>query len=239
MAWRCSGASNTELIANLLKHKLISLDLDGDAMKKVDRANYVLAGPRGAYEDSPQYIGHDATISAPHMHAMAAEHLSAKRPGDTGPSPFLFPGAKVLDVGSGSGYFVAMMHHLVSSADVKGKVVGIDHIPELVDFSVDNLKKDGLGPALESGEIEMIAGDGRQGYASGGPYTAIHVGAAAPFIPSALIEQLARPGRMFIPVGPDGGSQTVMQVDKGADGEVTETKLMGVMYVPLTDRKEY
>lgn len=47
----------------------------------------------------------------------------------------------------------------------------------------------------------------------------IHVSAAAPFIPSALIEQLARPGRMFVSVGPDGNSQTVVQVDKDVDGD--------------------
>lgn len=97
------------------------------------------------------------------QHALAAEHLTAKSPGDTGVSPFLFPGAKVLDVGSGSGYFVAMMYHLVTSGEKKGKVVGIDHIPELVEFSVYNLNKDGLGLALKDGSIEMVVGDGRQG----------------------------------------------------------------------------
>lgn len=46
------------------------------------------------------------------------------------------------------------------------------------------------------------------GYAKRGPYQAIHVGAAAPNIPDALIEQLARPGRMFIPVeDPSGDGQ--------------------------------
>jgi hypothetical protein len=53
-----------------------------------------------------------------------------------------------------------VLHHLVGPT---GKVVGIDHIPELVDWSVENLRKDGLGEALEKGQIEMVAGDGRQG----------------------------------------------------------------------------
>ncbi len=68
-----------------------------------------------------------------------------------------------MDVGSGSGYTCAIFHHLVNSGSSKGKVVGIDHISELVDWSVENLKRDGLGPALDSKEIEMVAGDGRQG----------------------------------------------------------------------------
>jgi protein-L-isoaspartate(D-aspartate) O-methyltransferase len=84
------------------------------------------------------------------QHAYASEHLL----------PYLHPGAKVLDVGSGSGYLSAVLHHLVGPT---GKVVGIDHIPELVDWSVENLKKDGLSEALEKKQIEMITGDGRQG----------------------------------------------------------------------------
>lgn len=56
------------------------------------------------------------------------------------------------------------MHHMVSSSSgTTGKVVGIDHIPELVKFSVDNLRKDGLGSAMDDGRIAMIEGDGRKG----------------------------------------------------------------------------
>ena len=60
-----------------------------------------------------------------------------------------------------------------------------------------------------------------------GPFDAIHVGAAAPTMPSALVEQLARPGRMFIPVG--DASQKIFQVDKDVNGVVTETPLLDVM----------
>jgi SAM-dependent methyltransferase len=89
------------------------------------------------------------------MHAHASEYLLT----------YLQPGSKVLDVGSGSGYLTAIFHHLVSPGNGQpaGKVVGIDHISELVDWSVENLKKDGLGPALENCQIEMVVGDGRKG----------------------------------------------------------------------------
>ena len=92
------------------------------------------------------------------MHAHASEYLLT----------YLQAGSKVLDVGSGSGYLTAIFHHLVSPGNGQsaGKVVGIDHMTELVDWSVGNLKKDELGPALESGQIEMIAGDGRKGMLS-------------------------------------------------------------------------
>ncbi|KAI0941920.1 hypothetical protein AcW1_009725 [Taiwanofungus camphoratus] len=199
------------------------------AMSKVDRANYVRY-KGDAYEDSPQTIGHGATISAPHMHAHALENLL----------PFIRPGVRVLDVGSGSGYLCAVLYHLASdpTAGATGTVVGIEHIPELVEWSMENMRRDGLGPALDDGHVKMIAGDGRQGFANAGPYDAIHVGAAAPTLPAALVEQLARPGRMFIPVGTK--MQQIIQVDKDANGNVTEQELFDVMYVPLTDRdKQY
>lgn len=59
------------------------------------------------------------------------------------------------------------------------------------------------------------------------PYNAIHVGAAAPTLPDALVEQLASPGRMFIPVGM--ASQVILQVDKDENGKVTKKELMDVM----------
>lgn len=69
-------------------------------------------------------------------------------------------------------------------------------------------------------------GDGA-GYSEKGPYEAIHVGAAARMVPPALVEQLASPGRMIIPVGTY--SQRLMQVDKDARGEITQKDLFGVV----------
>lgn len=73
----------------------------------------------------------------------------------------------MLDVGSGSGYLCAVLHHLVHDPEdprsAQSKVVGIDHIPELVEWSVGNLRGDGLGEAVEQGGIKMVAGDGRKG----------------------------------------------------------------------------
>jgi protein-L-isoaspartate(D-aspartate) O-methyltransferase len=58
-----------------------------------------------AYIDSPQVIGYGATISAPHMHAAALKELE----------PFILekPSARILDVGSGSGYLTACLSELV------------------------------------------------------------------------------------------------------------------------------
>ncbi|WVQ98713.1 protein-L-isoaspartate O-methyltransferase [Kwoniella sp. CBS 9459] len=244
MAWRSSGTSNTDLIDKMVKNGLINSPKVAEAMRKVDRKNYV-PDPTWAYEDSPQRIGFGATISAPHMHAHACENLLPFLPSAQPDAEGSVRGS-ILDVGSGSGYLTAVFHRLAPHATV----VGIDHIQGLVDQSITKLKKDGVsvepssrdgqsqngrlaeGGALR-GRVVISCGDGRKGAPEYAPYSIIHVGAAAPEIPRPLIEQLAKPGRMFIPVGE--GSQDIWQIDKDAHGEVIKKKLFGVMYVPLTD----
>ncbi|GAA5885536.1 hypothetical protein JCM6882_007457 [Rhodosporidiobolus microsporus] len=238
MAWRCSGDSNTALVDNLARAGILSTPRVVEAFKQVDRKHYVRAEWE-AYQDSPSPIGYGATISAPHMHAHAVENLE----------PFLKPGANVLDVGSGSGYLLGIFHSLTSP---QGNVLGIDHLPDLVSLARTNLAadpstaphlcEDNESPVKQGQEkrVQVILADGRKGSPEGftreGGWQVIHVGAAAPTMPQPLVDQLASPGRMFIPVGTT--LQSIWQVDKDEKGRVTQTELMGVNYVPLTDAEK-
>ncbi|VBB26362.1 unnamed protein product [Acanthocheilonema viteae] len=191
-----------------------------EVMLSVDRADFC---PRNSYQDFPQQIGYNATISAPHMHALALELLKNH----------LRDGNTALDIGSGSGYLTVCMALMVGR---RGRVVGIDHIKELVDLSITNINKHHSDLFLD-GRITMVTGDGRNGYRASAPYTAIHVGAAAPKLPDTLVNQLAPGGRMIIPVGEVFSDQHIVQVDKDLNGNVKVEELFGVLFVPLTDRK--
>jgi len=234
MAWRSGGNTNADLVGNLFKNGLITSSRVRDAMLRVDRAHYC-PDPKTAYEDSPQLIGHRATISAPHMHAHAAESLLPFLQ-CTPSSPSFQRNIRVLDVGSGSGYLTAVLAELVfppeSSSSTSNhsngdssdgsEVIGIEHINALTELGTYNMRKSIRGRSLlDSGCVKFVTGDGRKGYmntensitvplaAEGNRdkdgFDAIHVGAGASLIHPELLAQLRKPGRMFIPVEDEGG----------------------------------
>lgn len=64
----------------------------------------------------------------------------------------LVDGAKVLDLGSGSGYQTCVFAHMVGPT---GKVIGVEHIPELIEASLRNISK-GNKDLLDSGRVRIV-----------------------------------------------------------------------------------
>lgn len=229
--------SNSALFNSLLQQKFISCPLITQVLSSVDRVDFVREGSEElAYYDSPISIGYNVTISAPHMHAFALETLKDK----------LKTAKRCLDVGSGTGYLTLafakmMLHHQKLDVGEPGEVVsyGVEHIPELVKLSKENIKKS-HGDFLERKVVQIFEEDGREGLPSHGPYDCIHVGAAVyegKGIVEALVNQLSLGGRLVAPIGTPE-SQDFVTIDKNTDGEISIEKHIGVRYVPLCSKNQ-
>ena len=95
----------------------------------------------------------------------------------------------VLEVGTGSGYFAALL------AARTEWVRTIELEPELVKLAGANLARNGVE------NVVVVQGDGIAGWAERAPYDVIVVSGGLPFVPQALLEQLKVGGRLFAFVG--------------------------------------
>jgi protein-L-isoaspartate(D-aspartate) O-methyltransferase len=222
--------SNPALVDSLKKRGAIRSTAVEIALRLVDRADFVREDGV-AYEDKPQKIGCKATISSPHMHAIALEALA----------PQLRPGMQVLDVGSGSGYLTACMALMVvgeSNGRGTGTALGIDHCEALVRNSIVNACKShdhlvqrgalrfSVGNPLDpknSGEVDkttskngdtdtpswlvrLLAEAQVPVSLATASFDCIHVGAAVRTIPQLLLTLLKPGGLLLIPVAKGGAA---------------------------------
>ena len=160
-----------------------------------------------AYKDYPLPIGYGQTISQPFTVTFMLELLAPQK------------GDKVLDVGSGSGWTTALLAVLVGE---KGKVFGVEKIPELVEFGQENLAKYNFANA------KIIQAGAELGLPSEAPFDRILVSAAADEIPKSLVSQLKTPGILVLPV-----KDTIIQIKKTATGEIFQRVFPGFAFVPL------
>jgi protein-L-isoaspartate(D-aspartate) O-methyltransferase len=160
-----------------------------------------------AYEDSALPIGFEQTISRPFA---VARMLQAARAGrELG---------RALEVGTGCGYQAAVLARLAK------EVYSVERIAALGERARANLRP------LRLPNLRLVHGDGYRGLPEVAPFDAIVVAAAAPEVPRALREQLARGGRLVIPVGTDDPELRV--VERTAGG-YRETRLEAARFVPL------
>lgn len=181
------------------------------AMGKVPRHLLVPEDLRDkAYADHPLPIGSGQTISQPFIVALMSELAG------------LQPGMKVLDVGTGSGYQAAV------AAEIVGEVHSIEIVCELADRARTALQ------AIGYRNITVTCGDGWQGLPDKAPFDAILLAAAPEEVPPALIAQLKPGGKLVLPVGPQDGEQTLLVVEKAADGTIHRRNEGSVRFVPMT-----
>jgi protein-L-isoaspartate(D-aspartate) O-methyltransferase len=163
-----------------------------------------------AYEDAALPIGYGQTASQPSLQALYLQLLR------------LQPGERVLEVGTGSGYQTALLARLA------GHVYSVERVREL------SARARAAIDALRIDNVALLVGDGTIGWSRFAPYDAILVAAGAPSIPAALVDQLARGGRMLIPLGGLDEQQLTL-VRKVPDGVDTET-VGSCTFVPLLGR---
>ncbi len=180
------------------------------AIRAVPRHAFLADSLRGrAYRNRPLSIGHGQTISQPYIVAVMTDALNLTRD------------QRVLEIGTGSGYQTAIL------AELAGRIFTIETVAALSEQAQAALAAQGYR------NIRFRVGDGNAGWPEHAPYDAIIVTAAAAQMPGALIDQLAQGGRMVLSLGPQGGTQMLMRVDKDAVGRIVETAMLPVAFVPL------
>ena len=182
-----------------------------DALETVPRHEFVPENMRAAaYENRPLPIGRGQTISQPFIVAIMTELAN------------LSPQSRVLEIGTGCGYQAAVL------AQIAAKVVTIERIASLANEAKARLKR------LGCGNITVLHGDGGKGWTAEAPYDAILVTAAAAELPTALLDQLRPGGRMVIPLGRQGMTQSLTVMEKDAEtGAIRESCNLPVAFVPL------
>jgi protein-L-isoaspartate(D-aspartate) O-methyltransferase len=180
------------------------------AMAKVPRHEFAPHELRPyAYLDRPLPVGPDATISQPSLVAVMTDLLKIKR------------GHRVLEVGVGGGYHTAIL------AELTPDVWSVEFHAKVAEMARRTLKRLGYGA------VKVNVADGYYGWRPGAPYDAILVRMAIPDVSAALFEQLKPGGRLIAPVGPAASPQELILFRKEADGSVTETSIMEVIFRAL------
>ncbi len=159
-----------------------------------------------AYEDRPLPIGGDQTISQPYIVARMTELLELKG------------SEKVLEIGTGSGYQAAILAQLAE------EVFSMELDPGLARTADKRLAEHGF-------RVKVRTGDGYQGWSEEAPFDRMLVTAAPERIPHRLVAQLAKGGKMVLPVGKD--RQELIVLDKDEGGELRSRSVTQVRFVPM------
>ena len=202
-----------DMVENQLRQRGITNDRVLDTMGDVPRHLFVAEDLRDeAYMDGPLPIGFDQTISQPYIVAFMTEVLKVEQQ------------HSVLEIGTGCGYQSAVLSSLAKH------VISLERIKELAESAKRRLRK------LDYSNVDVVHGNGWNGYIQKAPFDRIIVTAGANKIPNALLNQLANGGIMIIPVGKIMFSQTLRIISKDSNGNVTKQTSLPVRFVRLVNK---
>ncbi len=200
--------NKTQLLKSL-KQEGFSKDIL-NAFSRVKRESFISDNMKHlAYENNALPIGEGQAISQPYTIATMLALLSLKK------------SQKVLEIGSGCGYVLALISDIVGS---KGKVYGIEIIKSLADKSRINLS--------EYGNVEVYHRNGGEGLAEKAPFDKIIISAALEEIPKHLIQQLKDKGLIVAPIGSQY-EQTLTSFQKVNDKLEVREEIPGFVFVPF------
>ena len=168
-----------------------------------------------AYSDEPIFIRWQdgvptSSSSQPKMMALMMEHLA------------LHPGSRVLEIGAGTGYNAAILAHV---AGEKGSVITMDIDQDIVDEAAENLSRAGYG------HVQVVCGDGYEGFPEGQPYDGISVTVGAYDVSPHWVDQLKEGGVMVVPLWFRGFSLSVALEKR--DSELRGLSATPCLFIPL------
>jgi protein-L-isoaspartate(D-aspartate) O-methyltransferase len=206
------AVARAAMVREQLQRRGISASRVLQAMHEVPRHLFVAPEWRHeAYGDRPIPIAAGQTISQPYIVAVMLQSLA------------LHHDARVLEVGTGSGYQAAVLSRLAA------QVYTIEYFPALAEQARAVLGRLGYS------NVQVVVGDGSVGLPMYAPYDGIVVAAAAPQLPRPLLEQLCDGGRLVIPVGDSSNQELLLVTREGAT--YRSERSIACRFVPLLGKE--
>ena len=202
--------ARNEMVANQLQARGLRAPNVLEAMRSVPREIFLPPSLQNlAYEDAAIPIDEDRTVPQPYLVALMAEALS------------LDAHAKVLEIGTGSGYATAVLARLAA------KVYSVGSSAALAAKAAAALQE------LRCPHVRIVHADARLGLPDHGPFDAIFVNPGGAELVGALKAQLALGGRMVLPAGADPAVQELIRLTRKGPEDFTVEDMADIRVAPL------
>ena len=180
-----------------------------DLLYVVRREEFVPSAYRTlAFSDIEIPLGDGERMWAPKLEARVLQELALRKI------------ERVLEVGTGSGYFAALLAHRAQH------VTSVEINPRLKALGEQNLRGQGID------NVSVESGDAAQGWTAHAPYDVIVLTGSTPVLPDSLLAQLKPGGRLFAIVG-DPPVMEARLITRTAEGSLRSVDLFETSFPPL------